>query len=260
MPNLLEAADVTFAYGESPALRGVGVTLSAGQIAVLIGPNGSGKSTLLLALLGHLPAQGKIEWDGLPVRRHRRKDLARLVAYLPQSPRHEPGQTVLDVLRLGRAAYWGAFGFESPQDESAVHEVAKMLELDDLLDRPLDRMSGGQRQRVMIGRCLAQQPKALLLDEPTTYLDSKHQVDLSQLLRGLAKEKNLAVLMASHELNVAASAADHLTLLNSGAVAAAGTPDEVLRPEILSPVYGVSIQRFDGATGPIVVPMSDQRK
>jgi len=255
MANLLEASDVSFAYGEKIALRGVGVTLAPGQIAALIGPNGSGKSTFLLAMLGHLPAQGKIEWDGVAVRKRRRKDLARLVAYLPQSPRHEPGQTVLDVLRLGRAAYWGPFGLESAQDESAVQNVAKMLGLEDLLDRPLDQMSGGQRQRVMIGRCLAQQPKALLLDEPTTFLDLKHQVDLCQLLRRLAVETNLAVLMASHELNVSASSADHLTLLNAGQIAAAGKPDEVLRPDVLSPVYGVPIQRFEGASGPVVVPM-----
>ncbi|MGA3065778.1 MAG: ABC transporter ATP-binding protein [Tepidisphaeraceae bacterium] len=259
MANLLEAADVSFAYGDTPALRGVGVTLAPAQVAALIGPNGSGKSTLLLALLGHLPATGKIEWEGTPVRRHRRKDLARLVAYLPQSPRYEPGQTVLDVLRLGRAAYWGAFGLESFEDESVVSEVAQMLELENLLDRPVDRMSGGQRQRVMIGRCLTQQPKALLLDEPTTFLDLKHQVDLCQLLRRLATEKHLAVLMASHELNVAAASADHLTLLNAGKIDAAGKPDEVLRPEVLSPVYGVPIQRFEGATGPIVVPQSAQK-
>jgi iron complex transport system ATP-binding protein len=255
MAELLQATDVDFAYGQTVALRGAGVTLETGKIVALIGPNGSGKSTLLLSLLGHLPATGKIEWEGVSVRQRKRKDLARLVAYLPQSPRYEPGQTVHDVLRLGRAAYWGPFGIESPQDEQAVREVAAMLELNDLLDRPIDHMSGGQRQRAMIGRCLTQQPKALLLDEPNTFLDLKHQVELCQLLRKLATEKNLAVLMASHELNVAASFADQMILLNAGTVAAAGKPDEVLRPEVLSPVYGVEIQRFEGATGPIVAPI-----
>ena len=243
--------------GRRTALRGVGLKLAAGQIAALIGPNGSGKSTFLLSLLGHLPATGSIEWDGISVRRQRPKDLARIVAYLPQSPGYEPGQTVADVLRMGRTAYWGPFGVETPEDEKAVADVAAMLELQDLMDRPLDRMSGGQRQRAMIGRCLTQQPKALLLDEPNTYLDLKHQVELCQLLRKLATEKNLAVLMASHELNIAASYADQLILLNSGTVAAAGKADEVLRPEILSPVYGVGIQRFEGAGGPVVAPMTN---
>jgi iron complex transport system ATP-binding protein len=259
MAELLQAENVSFAYGDTVALRGVNVTLAAGKIGALIGPNGGGKSTLLLSLLGHLAATGKIEWEGVSVRQRKRRDLARVVAYLPQSPRYEPGQTVHDVLRLGRAAYWGPFGFEAPQDEEAVREVAAMLELDGLLNRPLDRMSGGQRQRAMIGRCLAQQPKALLLDEPNTFLDLKHQVELCQLLRKLAAEKQLAVLMASHELNIAASYADQLTLMNAGVVAAAGKPDEVLRPEVLSPVYGVPIQRFESAGGPVVTPVPDQR-
>jgi iron complex transport system ATP-binding protein len=260
MADLLNASDVSFAYGDTHALRGASVTLAAGHISVLIGPNGSGKSTLLLSLLGHLPASGKIEWNGIPVRQMRRKELAQTVAYLPQSPRYEQGQTVYDVLRLGRVAYWGPFGIESPYDQDAVAQVAAMLELQELLDRPLDRMSGGQRQRALIGRCLAQQPKALLLDEPNTFLDLKHQVELSQLLRKLATEKNLGVLIASHELNIAASYADRLTLLNDGAVAATGKPDEVLRPEVLGPVYGVEIERFEGAGGPVVVPKSNQSR
>jgi iron complex transport system ATP-binding protein len=158
------------------------------------------------------------------------------------------------VLRLGRAPYWAAFGLESTADDRVTRDVAHLLALDDLLDRPLDALSGGQRQRVFVGRCLVQQPGALLLDEPNTFLDLRHQIDLCRLLRDLARKNNLAVLVASHELNIAGAYADRLLLLSDGAVAAQGVPDAILRPEILSPVYGVAIQRFGDASNPLVVP------
>lgn len=252
---ILEARDVSYSYNDRPALRRVSLDLDAGKIIALIGPNGSGKSTLIKSLLGHVPATGQILWQNKPLRDWRLRDLARVAAYLPQSPRHDPGQTVAEILRLGRAARWGAFGLESSADERVTLEVAKLLALDDILDRPVDEMSGGQRQRVFIGRCLTQEPAALLLDEPNTFLDLKHQIDLWNLLKTLAREKSLAILVASHELNIAGSFADRLILLHEGKIAATGTPDEILRPEILSPVYNVPIQRHGDAAHPVVVPL-----
>ncbi len=251
---LLEAKDVGHAYGERIALRGVSISLGSGQVVTLIGPNGSGKSTLIKALLGHVQATGTISWREKNIRAWRPRELARLVAYLPQSPRHDPGQTVAECLRLGRAPYWGAFGLESSADQRVTLDVARLLGLEDLLNRPMDDMSGGQRQRVYIGRCLTQEPAALLLDEPNTFLDLKHQIDLWRLLRDLANQKNLAVLLASHELNIAGAHADRLMLLHDGSLAASGSAGEVLRPEILSDVYGVGIQRYGDADNPVVVP------
>ena len=158
-PMILEASDVSFSYGDRPAIRDVSLSLDPGQIIALIGPNGSGKSTLIKALLGHVPASGRILWSGKDLKQWRLRDLAHIVAYLPQSPRHEPGQSVSDVLRLGRAARWGAFGLESSADQRVTLDVARLLGLDSLLDRPLEQMSGGQRQRVFIGRCLTQEPQ-----------------------------------------------------------------------------------------------------
>jgi iron complex transport system ATP-binding protein len=223
---------------------------------VLLGPNGSGKSTLLRLLLGHLtPASGDVQWDGQPLRSHRPRGLARLVAYLPQSPAHEPGQTVLEVLRAGRTPYLHAFGLESPRDVDVVRQTAELLQLTDLLSRPMEELSGGQRQRVFLGRALAQEPRAFLLDEPSTFLDLQHQAQLWQLLRTLARERNLAVLAASHDLNLSAAFADELLLLHEGGIAAAGTPDAVLSPPLLSRVYGVEMERLDrpGKT-PVVFP------
>ncbi|MDP9172687.1 MAG: ABC transporter ATP-binding protein [Planctomycetota bacterium] len=253
MGKLLEARDVSFAYGEQVALRGVSLSLGAGEIVALIGPNGSGKSTLIKALLGSLRASGEIVWEGHRLNDWRRRDLGRVLAYLPQSPGHEPGQTVEEVLRLGRAPYWGAFGLEASGDDQIVREVAGMLGLGEYLDRLVDEMSGGQRQRVFVGRCLAQQPRALLLDEPNTFLDLKHQVELWGLLRDLAREKKLGVLIASHELNICAAYADRMVLLKGGVVVAVGTPGEVMNGVALGEVYGVGLERFLGKGGNVVV-------
>jgi len=255
MNPIILARDVSFAYNDQPALRAVTMDASPGEIVAILGPNGSGKSTLLLALLGHLAVTGEISFDGRAIGQWRRRDLARVLAYLPQTPRHEAGQTVWDILRLGRAPYWGAFGLESSQDEQIARDVARQLELDDLLKRRIDEMSGGQRQRVFIGRCLTQEPRALLLDEPTTFLDLKHQIELLKLLRDLAKSKNIAIVLASHELNLAGAFADRLVLLDQGAVAASGRPHEVLVPAILEKVYGMPVQRLEIPGGaPVVVP------
>jgi ABC-type cobalamin/Fe3+-siderophores transport system ATPase subunit len=249
---LLHAQSVTFSYPRSTnaVLGEIALSLAAGEVVALIGPNGSGKSTLLRCLLGQLPSTGTVQWDGRAVSTWRRRELARYVAYLPQAPAHEPGQTVAEVLRLGRAPYWGAFGLETAADMAAVREVAGVLALDDLLGRPLDELSGGQRQRVFVGRCLAQGPKALLLDEPNTFLDLRHQVELCQLLRKLADEKQIGILMASHDLNLAAAWADRLVLLDNGAVAAAGPAATVLDPALLGRVYGLPMRRIDDGAAP----------
>jgi len=245
MSSLLDASGLTFAYTDTPVLRDVALSLLPGEVVALLGPNGSGKTTLIRVLLGHLHVQGEICWDGRELNDWRRRDLARLVAYLPQSPTFDPAQRVIDVLRLGRAPYWQAFGIESSQDAEVVMRIAGMLELSDLLNRPMDRLSGGQRQRVFVGRCLVQQPKALLLDEPNTFLDLKHQIELCTLLRRLAAEQQITVLMASHDLNLAAAYANRLLLLSDGRIVRQGAADEVLQPELLSRVYGAALRRME---------------
>jgi iron complex transport system ATP-binding protein len=181
--------------------------------------------------------------------------LATLVAYLPQSPAYEPGQSVAEVLRAGRTPYLQAFGLESRRDLEIVRQAADLLQLPDLLNRPMEELSGGQRQRVFLGRALVQEPRAFLLDEPNTFLDLQHQAQLWQLLRTLAQEKNLAILAASHDLNLSAAFADELLLLHDGALVAAGTPADVLEPNLLSRVYGIGMERLDRAgKTPIVFP------
>jgi iron complex transport system ATP-binding protein len=250
--QLLNARNLTLSYGDRPALRGVDIALAQGEVVALLGPNGSGKSTLIQSLFGHLKAEGEIEWFGKPIQQYSPRDLARKVAYMPQSPAYQPGQPVMEVLQLGRSPYWAGFGLESPRDAEVVRSVASQLSLNDILHRPVDELSGGQRQRVFLGRCLVQEPAVLLLDEPNTYLDLKHQVELCQLLRQLARTQSIAVLMASHDLNLASAFADRAIVLSQGKVVASGGV-EVLEPGMLSEVYGVKLIKVDRATGPAIL-------
>jgi iron complex transport system ATP-binding protein len=254
---ILEARDVSFSYSaDVPALSRISLSIQPGEIVALIGPNGSGKSTLIRSLFGALRAGGSIKWDMKDLRKWRRRDLAKFVAYLAQSPAYDPDQTVADVLRLGRSAYWGVFGIESDADLVRVGEVANRLNLNDLLDRPMSDLSGGQRQRVFVGRCLVQQPRAMLLDEPNTYLDLKHQIELGKLIRELSRQDGIGVLMASHDLNLAGMFADRLILLSRGTVAASGSASDVLQPELLRQVYDIDMQRIDREDlgFPLVIP------
>jgi iron complex transport system ATP-binding protein len=254
---LLEATNLQFAYGERPVLRDVSLRLAPGEVVALLGPNGAGKSTLIRLLLGHLRAVGgHVLWEDRDVRSWPRREFARRVAYLPQSPGADPEQRVADVLRTGRAPYWGAFGLESARDVEVVNDIARQFDLIELLPRALAELSGGQRQLVFLARCLVQQPAALLLDEPNTFLDLRHQVDLGRRLRRLAKEQGLAVLMASHDLNLAGALADRLVLLDAGGVAAEGAAERVLDPQVVGKVYGLPMRRVEnpGESTPLIWP------
>jgi iron complex transport system ATP-binding protein len=254
---MLKADGVGFAYrADRPVLREVSLEVAAGRTTVLLGPNGSGKSTLLKVMLGLLtPTAGAVTLEGKALRCYSARELARAVAYLPQSPAHEAGQTVGEVVRAGRTPYLRAFGLESEADVAVVRETAEVLQLEELMERPMEELSGGQRQRAFLGRALAQGPGVLLLDEPNTFLDLQHQAQLWQLLRKLAREKGLAILAASHDLNLSAAFADELVLLDRGEVAARGPADRVMDTALLSRVYGVAMERVERAgRTPVVFP------
>jgi iron complex transport system ATP-binding protein len=260
---ILRLAGISAAYGRESVLRRVSLELRAGEIVAIAGPNGSGKSSLLKVALGHLPLmEGEVTWFSRPMSAWRRRELARRVAYLPQSPTNVPGQTVADVLASGRSPYWGAFGIESPADRQAGADASELLELGGWLDRDISTLSGGQRQRVFIGRCVVQilgeagpgQHGAILLDEPDTYLDLKHISELSAILRMLARERGLGILLASHDLNLAAGLANRIVLLAGGAVAATGAPAEVMRSEVVRLAYDVAVTAVEAAGRLVLVP------
>jgi len=237
-------------------LNAASLELSPGTLTALIGPNGSGKTTLLRAAVGLLESSGRILWNELDRSGYRRRELARVVAYLPQGASWVEGQTVEATLRAGRAMHAGAFGFESPLDVQVVSEIAAKLSLEPLLGRLMSSLSGGQQQRVLLGRCLAQQPRALLLDEPATFLDLRFQLEVYGLIRRLCRQDGLGVLMASHDLNLAGEFADRVILLKEGKIVATGEPSEVIRAAILADVFGVKmIELRDGRGRYVVTPV-----
>lgn len=250
---VLHASDVRAVLSGRTVLDGVGLTLTAGRVVSIVGPNGGGKTTLIRALLGHVAASGRIDWLGRPLAATPRRDLAMVAAYLPQSPTFEPGDRVIDVLRLGRIAHAGWLGLDDDVDDGVIHAVADDLGLSDMLGRRVETLSGGQRQRVFLGRALAQRPRALLLDEPATYLDLRHQVDLYTLLRRLADEQNLAVLMASHDLNMTAVHADEAIVLKAGRVVAQGDVTTALTEQTLTAAFDLPVRVVRHEAGAVFV-------
>ena len=254
----VEGRDVEFAYPKGPrVLQGLSLRVERGRLACLLGPNGSGKTTLLRIFVGLLaPSKGEVRLAGIRLADYPRGALARRVAYVPQETLAAVGFTVLETVLMGRSPHTGALGFESARDWYAAREALRLTDADAFAERGLEELSGGERQRVIIARALAQEPDVMLLDEPTTFLDIRHQHAIYGLLRRLVKEREITVVCVSHDLNLAAAYADDLVLVSHGRVAAAGKPDEVIRPEVLSPVYETPVEvRRDEATGrPYLLP------
>ena len=243
---MLSIDDITIRYEARTVLRQVNLSVNAGEVLALIGPNGVGKSTLIRACSGTLKAsEGRVTVDGQDVRRLRVEDRAKLIAVVPQAVRLPEMFTVFETVLMGRTPYLGWLGRESAQDRSQVQAALDRTGTLELADRPIGELSGGEQQRVLIARALAQAAHVLLLDEPTAHLDLKHQAGVLNLVGDLAHAENYAVLVALHDLNLAAQYADRVALLSNGTVAAMGTPAEVLTEENLSPAYGLHITVYE---------------
>ncbi len=226
-----------------------------GEWVTIIGPNGAGKSTALRAIGGLLPFDGRIDLNGTPVDRVPRRERAKTVATVAQTPVVPPGMHVLDYVLLGRTPYIRPLGRESRSDLAAVDDVLNELDLERLAGRRLDTLSGGERQRVFLARALAQGARITLLDEPTSALDIGHQQEVLELVDRLRAERGLTVLATMHDLSAAGEYADRLVLLAGGRVVAAGTPREVLTEDLLATHYRVKVRVIDGEQGPLVVPV-----
>jgi iron complex transport system ATP-binding protein len=254
----LEVTDLVFAYDGRRVLEGVSLHLMPGEVLGLIGPNGAGKSTLIKLAAGLLhPNGGLIKLFGRPPVDWRQRDLARALALVPQGAHLPPTFTVWESALLGRTPYLGFLGMARERDRWVTHQALEWVVLSHLADRLVGELSGGERQRVVLARALAQEPRCLLLDEPTTHLDMHHQVAILSLVRALAAQEGIAVLIVLHDLNLAATFADRLVMLVDGRVMAQGSPAEVLRYERLVTVYGESVAVFprpDGGDRPAVLP------
>ncbi len=216
---------MTLGYGDRAVVDGLSCDVPDGQVTVIVGANACGKSTLLRGLARLLrPSSGTVLLDGKAIGTLPSKQVARILGLLPQNPVTPEGVTVVDLVGRGRHPHQGAFRRWSAEDEQAVAEALELTDTLDLADRLVDELSGGQRQRVWIAMALAQQTDLLLLDEPTTYLDVAHQVEVLDLLADLNETRGTTIVMVLHDLNLAARYADHLIAMCEGQIVAAGPP------------------------------------
>jgi iron complex transport system ATP-binding protein len=245
-----------FAYGGRPAVDGVSFAARAGEVVGLLGPNGAGKSTLIRLVAGLLaPSAGAVRLAGLDPHAATRRRVARVCALVPQEPRLDWPFTVREAVMMGRAARQGLLAVADRLDTGAVEGALRACDLVHLADRRVDALSGGERRRVFFARALAQEPRVLLLDEPTAFLDLAHQVAAMEMAR-VAARGGLCVVAVLHDLNQAAAACDRLVVLSGGRVVAEGPPAEVLTADRVAQVWGVPVWRGEnGATGaPVVLP------
>lgn len=227
-------------YDKLDIVTGLDVLLRGGEITALVGPNGCGKSTLLRGIARILkPRAGAVYLDGHSVHRLPTKELARRLGILPQTPSAPEGMTVRELVAQGRFPHQGWLQQWSARDEEAVHRALEITGMLSLADRAVDELSGGQRQRAWIAMTLAQETEVLLLDEPTTFLDMAHQLEVLQLLQHLNGQEGRTIVMVLHDLNQAARYAHRLVVMSRGEVFAAGSPREVITPQMLREVFGV---------------------
>ena len=253
----LVAHGVHLAYDQRRVVHGVDLAVPAGQVTVIVGANGCGKSTLLRALGRILrPVEGRVELDGRDLHRMRPREVASVLGLLPQQPVAPEGISVGDLVGRGRHPHQGAFRRWSVADADAVARAPALTDTQDLVGRRVEELSGGQRQRAWVAMMLAQDPRILLLDEPTTYLDIAHQVDVLDLLADLNQQRGTTVVMVLHDLNLAARYADHLVVMAGGRLVREGAPADVLDAECVREAFGLLARVVaDPVTGcPMVVP------
>ncbi|MFJ2211859.1 ABC transporter ATP-binding protein [Streptomyces sp. NPDC101062] len=254
----LAAEGLTLGYGDRVVIDSLDLTVPPGRITVIVGANACGKSTLLRSMSRLLaPRAGRVVLDGKEVHRLPAKELARTLGLLPQSPVAPEGITVADLVGRGRHPHQGIFSRWSEKDDAAVASALDATHTAPLADRAVDELSGGQRQRVWIAMALAQQTDLLLLDEPTTFLDASHQIEVLDLLTDLNQARGTTVVMVLHDLNLAARYADHLIALAEGRLHAVGAPAEVLTRETVRAVFGLDSRIIeDPVSGrPLMLPI-----
>jgi iron complex transport system ATP-binding protein len=239
---MLTIQSLSAAYGQRTVLHDLSLEIHRGEILAVIGPNGAGKSTLIRAVSGVLPIQsGRVLVDGRDLTRLNPMQRARCLAVVPQGHELPGAYTAHQTVLLGRTPYLSWLGKAGESDRRIVKQAMDHTHTRELAERRVSELSGGERQRVLLARAIAQSAPILLLDEPTTHLDLEHQSSLLNLVRAMVDEKDLAVLMVVHDLNLAGLYADRVALLVEGCLQAQGSPEAVLTPENLSPVYKVPV-------------------
>ena len=256
------AENLSVGYGDTKVVSDVNLSVSPGAITALVGPNGCGKSTLLKAFARILtPRSGQVLLEGQPIGTYATRNVAQKMALLPQGPVAPEGLTVSELVAQGRFPHQTLFRQWSPGDRAAVDRAMALTDLEDFADRSVHDLSGGQRQRCWLAMVLAQDTPLLLLDEPTTFLDLKVQVDLMALLSRIVREEGRTMLLVLHELNLAAAFADRIVMMRAGRIVAEGTGNEVIEPEALQSVFDLRSDVIpDPVTGrPVCLPRPADR-
>ena len=258
----LTASQLSVGYGDTEILHELDLAIPPGKVTVIVGANACGKSTLLRAMSRLLsPHRGQVLLDGKSIHRTPPRELARTLGLLPQSPIAPEGITVADLVSRGRHPHQSLFSRWTRKDDEAVDDALAATKTSDLAERPVDELSGGQRQRVWIAMALAQQTEILLLDEPTTFLDISHQIEVLDLLTDLNHSRGTTVVMVLHDLNLAARYADHLVAMADGRIHVSGTAENVLTEENVRRVFGLESRIIADPTSgrPIMLPISRHR-
>lgn len=236
----LEIVELQFGYDQNPTLKGVNLTLEEAKLTVVLGPNGSGKTTLVKLMSKMMtPDSGHIYLNLSDLTAMTQKEISRSLAVVPQNTAVEFDFTVKEIVAMGRYPHLKRFESEGAADWRIVDEAMAATDVLQFKDRSIHALSGGEIQRVIIARALAQKPKILILDEPISHLDIQHQIELLKLVKHLASQQHITVVMILHDLNFAMAFADHVIVMHDGKIAAEGSPESVLRPELIKNVYGV---------------------
>ena len=254
----LKATGIQFSYGRHVILREISLEAKLGELVGLVGPNGSGKTTFLRIAGGALaPHGGQVYIHGKELPSLRPRDRARLVAMVQQNPAVPPGFTAQEVVLMGRNPYLGLLQWEGPKDMEACRRVMELTETWEFADRLVSSLSGGELQRVFIARALAQETPVLILDEPTAHLDISYQTGILDLIQRIRSQANLTVLVAMHDLTLAAQYCNRIAALYQGRIVAFGEPSEVLTTEVVSKVFGtpVSIIEHPVHKTPVILPI-----
>lgn len=244
---------VSVSIDDHRIISDIALRVASGEWTTVIGPNGAGKTTTLRSVLGLVAAEGRLEWDGTSLADLPARERARHIAYVPQDPMRPAGMRVRDYVLLGRTPHLGPLAKESTADLTIVDEVLSALAIEEFADRDIATLSGGESQRAVIARALAQQPRLLVMDEPTSSLDLAAQLDVMETIDHIRKQRGIGVLSSTHDLTLAARFVDIVHLVARGRIVEAGPPSDVLTAEIIATHYGADVQILTDPTGGLIV-------
>lgn len=246
MSGFLETEKLSVGYDGKPLIRDVCLQVQRGKIVTLIGPNGSGKSTILKTIVGQLSkVSGTVLLEGAPMERCGQKEIAKRMAILMTERIHPELMTCYDVVSTGRYPYTGALGLLGKEDKRIVEESLELVHGRDMADRPFDAISDGQRQRILLARALCQTPEIIVLDEPTSYLDIRYKLELLTILKTMVRDKNLAVLMSLHELDLAQRVSDTVVCVSGDRIDRMGLPEEIFSNDYIARLYHMEPGKYD---------------